>query len=440
MIVVLWTCLELSANLFDSFLCIHFIITSFNGKCKVLNSKTVHLIGIISVTVITTFFNYITVFEGILGIAYAALFLIFSIIFLRGTFWKKIFISVLTNICLISTAAISGNLILAIFKDAPAQIYTKLDFDRFIFMIIGLAIRAYIFALMQRFTKAKDYYLKAREWTLILSVLGISFFLIAMLQTIILYSKINPGLHMSVELGIIIINILCLSITVKLNETHIKEEELLIEKKQSEYNREYARNVKEQYEQTRRIRHDIKQYAVTLLSFIQEKKFDAAEELVKEQVLDISRDETIIRVDNDFVNAILNTKLTFAKSQGINVFCSVENGISDIEGADLCNLLGNLLDNAITASEKCDKELQLIEVNISTLGRRLIVIVKNSIHSSVLKNNPKLGSTKKNPEEHGFGIKTIKYIAEKYNGTTDFYEEGMMFISRIELYKKSEAE
>lgn len=182
----------------------------------------------------------------------------------------------------------------------------------------------------------------------------------------------------------------------------------------------------------------MKQYAVTLLSFIQEKKFDAAENLVEQQAFDISKSETVIRVDNDFVNAILNTKLTFAKSQGINVFCSIENGISGIEGSDLCNMLGNLLDNAITASENCDKDLRLVEVNILTSESRLIVTVKNSIRSSVLNVNPKLKSTKQNPEEHGFGIKTIKYIAEKYDGTTDFYEEGMMFISHIELHKKLE--
>ena len=436
--IVLWTCLELSANLFDSFLCVHFIISSFNKKCKVLGLKTTYLIGIIFLTAIVTIFNNIMIFEGLVGAIYVAEFLAFSVIFLRGSFGKKVFISALTIICLISTAAISGNILLVIFKDDPARIYTKLSFERFTFMVLGLSIRAYVFAFMQRFTRGRDYFLKAKEWALILSVLGISFFMLAMIQTIMISNKTDPASFVVIELGIIIINTLCLYITANLSETHKREYELLIEQKRNEYSQQYAQNIKEQYEQTRRLRHDIKQYSVTLLALIQERKIDAAEQLAKNQTLDISQNETIIRVDNDFVNAILNTKLAFAKSQGIDIFCSVEDGISDIEDIDLCNLLGNLLDNAITASEKCEKGLRLIEVNILASGKRLIVTVKNSIQSSVLKVNPKLESTKQNSEEHGFGIQTIKYIAEKYDGSTDFYEEGLTFICRVELHKRTE--
>ena len=436
--IVLWTCLELSANLFDSFLCVHFIISSLNKKCKVLGLKTTYLIGIISLTAIVTVFNNIMIFEGLVGAIYVAEFLAFSVMFLRGSFGKKVFISVLTIICLISTAAISGNILLVIFKDDPARIYTKLSFERFTFIVLGLSIRAYVFAFMQRFTRGRDYFLKAKEWALILSVLGISFFMLAMIQTIMISNKTDPASFVVIELGIIIINALCLYITANLSETHKREYELLIEQKRNEYSQQYAQNIKEQYEQTRRLRHDIKQYSVTLLALIQERKIDAAEQLAKNQTLDISQNETIIRVDNDFVNAILNTKLAFAKSQGIDIFCSVEDGISDIEDIDLCNLLGNLLDNAITASEKCEKGLRLIEVNILASGKRIIVTVKNSIQNSVLKVNPKLESTKQNSEEHGFGIQTIKYIAEKYDGSTDFYEEGLTFICRVELHKRTE--
>lgn len=438
MLDVLWVLWELAVNLCQAFICVHFIISSFHGECKLTNVKNTHIIGVIIQVAVVTALNYVTDYEGVLGLIYVLFYFAFSVIFLRGKLWKKIYISIITVICLISTAALTANIFLALTKDDPSKIYSEHSFERIVFMAIGTAVYAYVFALLKRIINKNENFLKTKEWVLILSVLGISFVLIAMIQTTIINSEIDPGLLMGVEFGIIIINILCLSITGKLNETHSKEAALLIEKKQSEYNREYARNVKEQYEQTRRIRHDIKQYAVTLLTFIQEKKFDAAEELAKKQAVDISRDETIIRVDNDFVNAILNTKLSFARSQGINVFCTVENGISGIEGSDLCNMLGNLLDNAITASENCDKDLRLIEVNIFTSGSQLVVIVKNSIQSSVLNANPDLESTKQDPEEHGFGIKTIKYIAEKYDGTTDFYEEGMTFISRIELHKTSE--
>ncbi len=103
---------------------------------------------------------------------------------------------------------------------------------------------------------------------------------------------------------------------------------------------------------------------------------------------------------------------------------------------DLCSLLGNVLDNAISASEKCDLNSRLVEVKITAIGSRVIILVKNSIPCSVLKCNPKLSSTKSTPEEHGFGVKTIKSIVEKYNGKVDFYEEGLTFICLAELYRE----
>ena len=180
----------------------------------------------------------------------------------------------------------------------------------------------------------------------------------------------------------------------------------------------------------------MKQYSAALLALIKDRKLELAEAFAEKQTESLSQIETVINVDNDFLNAILNSKLSFAKSNGVDVLCSVENNISGIEDIDLCNLIGNLLDNAISAAEKCDSESRLIEVKITSIGSRLVVIVRNSIYASVLNDNPELKSTKQDASEHGFGVKTIKYIAEKYNGTFDFFEEGLTFISRVELHKE----
>lgn len=61
------------------------------------------------------------------------------------------------------------------------------------------------------------------------------------------------------------------------------------------------------------------------------------------------------------------------------------------------------------------------------------MLVRNSIPASVLNDNPTLKSTKTDSMEHGFGVKTIRAIAEKYGGSVDFYEEDLTFICRVEL-------
>ncbi len=433
---VMWILLETATNILESFLCIHFLIGAFDGKFRVLNLKKVYIIGIVGYTVVITVLNKITEYEGLLGLIYGVYFIIFSLIFLRGSILKKIFVSILTLICLISTATVSGNILFSVFNGDPMTIYTEQSFERFIFMIFGIALLAYVLAFLSRFINVKRDTLKPKELVLILSVLSISFFIVAILQVLILTENIcreNLNLLMLSEFGMILINILCFYITVNLNETHIREEQLMIDKRRSEYNQQYAETVKEQYNQTRRLRHDLKQYAGTVLALLNDGKIDKAREIAEEQCESLSKIETVINTGNDFLNAILNSKLSLAKSNGIDVLCSVENNISGIEDIDLCSLIGNLLDNAIAAAEKCGGELRLIEVKILSVKSRLTVVVRNSIPHSVLEENPKLKSTKQDNVNHGFGIKTIKYIAEKYNGKFDFYEEGLTFVSRVEL-------
>ena len=220
-----------------------------------------------------------------------------------------------------------------------------------------------------------------------------------------------------------------------MSDTHKREEKLVVEKKQNEYTQKYVQTINEQYEQTRRLRHDMKQYFTVLDGLISERKYSEARALISENYKSISCSEVVVNVGNDYVNSILNAKLTHAKSLQIDVICSIEKDLSGIESTDLCNLLGNMLDNAIEAAQECKTEKRSIELNISSLSNRLIVIVRNSINHSILAENPNLVTSKHDKSEHGYGIKTIKSITEKYDGTIDFFEENLTFVFRVELRK-----
>ena len=74
--------------------------------------------------------------------------------------------------------------------------------------------------------------------------------------------------------------------------------------------------------------------------------------------------------------------------------------------------------------------------NMSASDNYLNIIVRNSIKNSVISNNQNFITTKKNKSGHGYGMKTIKFITEKYSGTTDFYEEGNIFVAHIVIYQK----
>ena len=96
-----------------------------------------------------------------------------------------------------------------------------------------------------------------------------------------------------------------------------------------------------------------------------------------------------------------------------------------------------MLDNAIEAAEKTG-DRAFVEVSIHSDKYKLMITVSNSTLQSVLNENPALNTTKGNTNMHGFGVKSIKAIAEKYNGSVDFYEENLTFFCRVILGKEVE--
>ncbi|MBQ7337577.1 MAG: GHKL domain-containing protein, partial [Clostridia bacterium] len=62
-----------------------------------------------------------------------------------------------------------------------------------------------------------------------------------------------------------------------------------------------------------------------------------------------------------------------------------------------------------------------------------MIICKNTIQQSVLKDNKRLLSTKKEPDVHGLGHQIVEATAEKYQGMVDYFEEDDMFGVQVML-------
>lgn len=435
---ILWTLFELVVNVYESFLLIIFISLSLDIKRQFRKHHLAIICGGIAMSIIVTILNHVTIYEGLLGIIYSLCFFVFSLIFLNGTILKKIFISVFTNVVLIGVSTCIVSVMSMFLKDSMENIYTEQAISRFLTIVIGQATLTYVFGVLLHFTTNKIGSLKPKEWLLVLSVLGISFIIFVMIHITALDNTTNFDIKLLMfsELGIILINIVCWYMTINISNVRRREEELLELNKQKEYSIQYAQTVKMQYEQTRRLRHDMKQFYTILDKLISDNKINEAKAFIADSYESVVATDVVVDVGNDYVNALLNAKLSEAKAAGISVICSVTRDIKGYENADLCNLIGNLLDNAIEAAKKCDEEMRSIEFNLSSSDNRLNIIVRNSIKDSVISNNQNFITTKKNKFNHGYGMKTIKFITEKYGGTTDFYEEGNIFVAHIVIYQK----
>lgn len=177
------------------------------------------------------------------------------------------------------------------------------------------------------------------------------------------------------------------------------------------------------------LKHDMKNHTMVILSYLEENKTEDAKRYAGEILDKLNRTYTYVHVGNSLLSHILNTKLSKAKEEGIGIKAEIENlPFSYMDSVDFSSLLNNMLDNAISGALG-SKERKL-EVNIASKKGFDILTVKNSIDGSVLQDNPQLISSKEEPG-HGYGMKQMRTVAEKYDGTMDLYEQDGMFIVTV---------
>lgn len=201
----------------------------------------------------------------------------------------------------------------------------------------------------------------------------------------------------------------------------------------NDYNiqQEMAEEIKRMQEQSRLLKHDMKNHTMVMLSYFEENKIEEAKSYAGEILDKLNKMYTYVNVGNSLLNYIINHKLSEAKAAGLETKAEIENLAFDyMDGVDFSALLNNVLDNAIKgALSSKDKKL---EVKIFSQKGFEIIMVKNSIDGSVLENNPEFVSSKEEPG-HGHGMKQIRSITEKYNGEIDIYEKNHMFVVSIML-------
>lgn len=194
---------------------------------------------------------------------------------------------------------------------------------------------------------------------------------------------------------------------------------------------EMADEIRRIQQQISLLKHDMKNHTLVILSFLEENKTEEAREYAGEILDKLNRMYTYVNVGNSLLSYIINSKLSMAKELGIEIKAEIENlPFSYMDSVDFSALLNNMLDNAVNgALESVDKKL---EVSIVSEKGFDVITVKNSIDGSVLDNNPELASSKAEPG-HGYGMKQMRAVTEKYEGNIDIYEKDGMFIVSVML-------
>lgn len=143
----------------------------------------------------------------------------------------------------------------------------------------------------------------------------------------------------------------------------------------------------------------------------------------------ISVYDTNISTGNEYLDLLLSQKMILCESDGIELSCMIDGAaVSFMTQEDINSFFGNAIDNAIEYLMQEFEENRFIRVLSSAHGNFVTVTIENYCVDNINFASDGLPVTsKKDKDYHGFGVKSIKMIAEKYNGKAYFIKEGDLF-------------
>ena len=132
---------------------------------------------------------------------------------------------------------------------------------------------------------------------------------------------------------------------------------------QSDLMEKHCQEVENMYRQTRGWRHDYHNHIQTMKAYLIMGNLDKLASYLNELDTDLTAVDTVIKTGNIMIDAVLNSKISLAKSRGITVDAKaiVPKNLS-VSEIDLSLIIGNLMDNAMEACMKTEKNKRYIRV------------------------------------------------------------------------------
>lgn len=268
-----------------------------------------------------------------------------------------------------------------------------------IIMIIGV----YVFSIM--WEKTDNNFIPARYYVGLLFVpIGSIYIAVNEFYSINNMKEVLPSM---VTFSILLLfNIIILEIYSKISENFIMEKEKAIYTQQINIMAINTEEQKKVMENFHREKHDWINELIALKNEIEYENKDVVLQNIDRIIQNCQFGEAISDTGNKCIDALINVKYTTAKEKGIDfilkIFIPEELPINQ---CDMGIVLGNILDNAIEATEKCNSSAKKIEIIMGIKKEALVLVVKNPLAGSLKRNKDgKLLSTKEDSKRHGYGI------------------------------------
>lgn len=251
-----------------------------------------------------------------------------------------------------------------------------------------------------------------------ISIIVISSFILAIdiiFNSVVVYSSLRDKI---ISIIICLYNIVC-CLMVLLLQFYVmslkqSQTDLLITSQLLYNSEEQYKQNKENIELINIKCHDLKHQ---IERFSQKGSFSQEESKELESMIDIY--DTNVKTGNDVLDLIIKEKSLLCQKKNIKLKCYADcSKLNFITETDLYNLFGNALDNSIEAVSKInDYDKRRINLIVKNMMSFVSINIENYFEGQIeLDKHGIPKTTKNNVQYHGFGMKSIKMIINKYHG------------------------
>lgn len=137
---------------------------------------------------------------------------------------------------------------------------------------------------------------------------------------------------------------------------------------------------------------------------------------------------------DEAVDYLIGNKTAAAQEQQIAAEVNMEfPRHTNIRSADLTAILGNLLDNALEAAKTAQGDRRFIRLTVRRINNMLVIKVENGCGAPPVAKQGELITSKTEDGLHGWGLKSVRAAAEKYDGIVETMYEDHVFRAVVTL-------
>ncbi|RKJ83000.1 GHKL domain-containing protein [Butyricicoccus sp. 1XD8-22] len=179
--------------------------------------------------------------------------------------------------------------------------------------------------------------------------------------------------------------------------------------------------------ETHRLRHDLHNFLISAEALIELGDIEKLKAHIEKQ-REAVRPQKLTDTGNPLLDAVLSAKQHDSPEIDFQILLP-QLHCDQIDPMDTAMLLAAALDNAV---EGCaDSSEPYIHIRVEQKGSMILVEIQNPTHNHPKERLGRLVSTKPEPEKHGYGVLSMRRIAERYSGNLTWSAEHGVFILRV---------